>query len=57
VVDRRDDELCLTIEGDRDDALVRLFGDVCVRTIAKGNVNDRLLIMRCVGLFANRNGS
>jgi hypothetical protein len=45
VVDRRGDELCWTIEGDRDDALVRLFGDVCVRTIAKGNVNNRLLIM------------
>jgi hypothetical protein len=52
VVDRRDDELCLTIEGDRDDALVRLFDDVCVRTIAKGNVNDRLSIMRCVGLLS-----
>jgi hypothetical protein len=47
----------LTMERDRDDTLVRLFGDVCVRTIAKGDVNDRLSIMRCVGLFANRNGS
>jgi hypothetical protein len=47
----------LTMERDRDDALVRLFVDVCVRTIAKGNVNDRLSIMRCVRLFANRNGS